>query len=61
MSGVMARYRPDVVVLQLGSDSLCYDKLGNFNLTIKGHGACVDYVLRFGVPVVMVGGGGYTV
>ena len=61
MGGVMGRYRPDVVVLQLGADSLCHDKLGNFNLSVKCHGDCVDYMLKFGVPVVMMGGGGYTV
>jgi histone deacetylase 1/2 len=57
----MSHYRPDVVVVQLGADSLAHDRLGEFNLSIKCHGACLGYVFSFGVPVVMVGGGGYTI
>jgi histone deacetylase 1/2 len=61
MKGVMDRYRPSVVVMQLGADSLAYDKLGQFNLSIKGHGACLNYMIGFGVPLIMLGGGGYTI
>lgn len=25
-----------------------------------GHASCVEYVLKFGVPVLVLGGGGYT-
>ena len=31
-----------------------------FNLNIKGHGSCVTFVKRFGIPLLVVGGGGYT-
>ena len=41
MEAVRQRFRPDVVVLQCGADSLAYDKLGTYNTTLKGHGACV--------------------
>lgn len=54
-------YRPSAVVLQCGADSLCYDALGDFNLTLKGHGNCVDFVKKFNVPILLLGGGGYTV
>ena len=27
---------------------------------IKGHASCVEFVLKFGVPVLVLGGGGYT-
>ena len=41
MDAVMEHYRPSVVVLQCGADSLGCDRLGVFNLTIEGHAACV--------------------
>lgn len=47
-------------MLQCGADSLSGDKLGCFNLSVKGHGRCVEYVKSFGVPVLVTGGGGYT-
>ncbi|CAI8503075.1 hypothetical protein ACO0OL_003075 [Hanseniaspora opuntiae] len=53
-------YNPECIVLQCGTDSLGYDRLGTFNLTVKGHGECVKYVKSLGVPLVLLGGGGYT-
>lgn len=35
---VMEFYRPTAIVLQCGADSLGGDRLGCFNLSIKGHG-----------------------
>jgi len=58
---IMERFRPGAIVLQCGADSLAGDRLGTFNLTLTGHGRCVEYVKSFNVPVLMVGGGGYTV
>jgi histone deacetylase 1/2 len=58
---VMDMYRPSAVVLQCGADSLTGDRLGCFNLTVKGHAECVEYIKSFNLPVLMVGGGGYTV
>lgn len=37
------------------------DRLGCFNLTVKGHGKCVEFVKRYNLPFLMVGGGGYTI
>jgi hypothetical protein len=37
------------------------DRLGCFNLTLKGHARCVEYVKSFGVPLLVLGGGGYTI
>ena len=31
-----------------------------FNLTLKGHSDCVEFVKSFNVPVMILGGGGYT-
>uniref|UniRef100_A0A7E4VAN2 Histone deacetylase n=1 Tax=Panagrellus redivivus TaxID=6233 RepID=A0A7E4VAN2_PANRE len=58
---VMKSYDPSVVVLQCGADSLTGDRLGCFNLTLRGHGKCVDFLKRFGKPMIMLGGGGYTI
>jgi len=57
----MAKYRPHALVMQLGADSLCHDKLGGFNMSIKGHGNCLKHMLAYGIPTIMLGGGGYTV
>ena len=38
MAKVMEVYRPDAIVFQSGADSLSGDRLGCFNLSIKGHG-----------------------
>lgn len=54
-------FQPSVIVLQGGADSLGCDRLGCFNLSIRGHGECVRFVQSFGLPVLMLGGGGYTI
>lgn len=60
-SKIMETYQPGAIVLQCGADSLTGDRLGCFNLTVKGHAACAEYVKTFGVPVLALGGGGYTI
>lgn len=88
----MEMYQPSAVVLQCGADSLSGDRLGCFNLTIKGHSRnnihlsleqfgyrlallcvnnepvcslghakCVEYMKSFNLPLLMLGGGGYTI
>ena len=57
---VMDWYQPGAVVLQCGGDSLSGDRLGCFNLSMKGHANCVRFVQGFGLPVLVLGGGGYT-
>ncbi|KAL1746253.1 hypothetical protein HDZ31DRAFT_34574 [Schizophyllum fasciatum] len=58
---VLDVFRPSVVVLQCGSDSLSGDKLGCFNLSMEGHARCVQFFRRQNIPLIMLGGGGYTV
>ncbi|KAL1926372.1 hypothetical protein VTP01DRAFT_5893 [Rhizomucor pusillus] len=58
---IMDWYRPGAIVLQLGGDSLAGDRLGCFNLSMRGHASCVEFVKSFNVPMIMVGGGGYTI
>ena len=54
-------FRPSSIVLQCGADSLGCDRLGAFNLSIAAHGECVDFVRKFNVPLLVLGGGGYTI
>lgn len=61
ISKVMETFQPSAVVLQCGADSLTGDRLGCFNLTVKGHGKCVEFVKKYNLPFLMVGGGGYTI
>ncbi|MCL7027830.1 hypothetical protein MKW94_006661 [Papaver nudicaule] len=58
---VMEVYQPTAVVLQCGADSLSGDRLGCFNLSIKGHAYCLGYLRSFNVSLMVLGGGGYTV
>ena len=60
MKSIMDNYKPEAIMLQCGADSLCGDRLGLFNLSVRGHGECVKYMKSFGVPMVLTGGGGYT-
>uniref|UniRef100_A0A915B029 Histone deacetylase n=1 Tax=Parascaris univalens TaxID=6257 RepID=A0A915B029_PARUN len=53
-------FDPSAIVLQCGADSLGCDRLGCFNLSFTGHGECVDFVRSLGLPMLVVGGGGYT-
>ena len=53
-------FKPSAIVLQCGADSLGGDRLGQFNLNIRQHGECVSFVKRTGLPLLILGGGGYT-
>ncbi|KAJ7467303.1 PRO1670 [Mycena galericulata] len=57
----VASFRPTSIVLQCGTDSLGCDRLGAFNLSIGAHGECVQFVRKFNIPLLVVGGGGYTI
>ena len=54
-------FQPTSIVLQCGADSLGCDRLGAFNLSIAAHGSCVDFVRRYDLPLLVLGGGGYTI
>ncbi|TFL06465.1 histone deacetylase complex, catalytic component RPD3 [Pterulicium gracile] len=57
---VMESYNPSAIVLQCGTDSLSGDKLGCLNLSMRGHANCVKFVKSFNRPLLLLGGGGYT-
>jgi len=58
---IMEQYQPGAIVMQCGADSLVGDRLGSFNLSIKGHGKCVEFMKTFNIPLLILGGGGYTI
>lgn len=60
ISKIMEWYQPLAVVLQCGGDLLSGDRLGCFNLSMSGHANCVNFVKSFNIPMMVVGGGGYT-
>ena len=60
IKSIMEYYRPEAIVLQCGGDSLSGDRLGCFNLSMAGHANCVNFVKSFNLPVLVLGGGGYT-
>ncbi|GMH64728.1 hypothetical protein TrLO_g1036 [Triparma laevis f. longispina] len=61
MNKIMEVFKPGAVVLQCGADSLTGDRLGCFNLSLKGHAECVRHMKSFNVPLLLLGGGGYTI
>ncbi|KAJ3812787.1 histone deacetylase RPD3 [Lentinula aff. lateritia] len=58
---ILAVFRPSAIILQCGADSLSGDKLGCFNLTMQGHAHCTSFLRKFNIPLILLGGGGYTV
>lgn len=61
MEPTITTFRPSSIVLQCGADSLGCDRLGAFNLSIAAHGECVRFIKSFGLPLMVLGGGGYTI
>lgn len=61
ISSIMDWYKPNAIVIQCGADSLAGDRLGCFNLTLKGHASCVEFVKGYNLPTLVLGGGGYTI
>ena len=61
MEPTIYTFQPSAIVLQCGADSLGCDRLGAFNLSIAAHGECVRFIKAFNIPLLVLGGGGYTV
>eukprot|EP01066_Platyproteum_vivax_P007400 Platyproteum_vivax@DN2889_c0_g1_i1.p1 len=57
----LAAFKPEAVVLQCGADSLAGDRLGCWNLSLRGHGHGVERMRKYGLPLLLLGGGGYTI
>ncbi|ODV79360.1 histone deacetylase [Suhomyces tanzawaensis NRRL Y-17324] len=60
ISKIVEWYQPSAIVLQCGGDSLSGDRLGCFNLSMQGHANCINFVKSFNIPMMVLGGGGYT-
>lgn len=58
---VIDKFRPEAIALQCGADSLTGDRIGCFNLTLRGHAMCLDFLKSFNLPMLVMGGGGYTI
>eukprot|EP01083_Nonionella_stella_P222884 794935_1 len=65
IDNIFDRYRPSVIVLQCGADSLTQDRIGVFNISTRGHGRIVEYMKNKynnngvnSVPMLVIGGGG---
>ena len=61
MEPTINTFQPSSIVLQCGADSLGCDRLGCFNLSIAAHGECVRFIKAFNIPLLVLGGGGYTI
>ena len=61
ISEAVKRFRPEAIVFQSGADSLGEDRLGVFNLSIGGHAQSLMFASSFGLPMLVLGGGGYTI
>lgn len=58
---VLEFYRPDVIVLELGLDTLAGDPLTHLRLTNNAVVEVLEGLLRSGHPLLVAGGGGYHV
>lgn len=50
-------FSPEAVVLQLGADTMAGDPMCSFNMTPEGVGKCLQYVLQWQLPTLVLGGG----
>lgn len=57
MQEVYAHFSPEAVVMQLGADTMAGDPMCSFNMTPVGVGKCLQYVLRWRLPTLLLGGG----
>ncbi len=58
---VLRAYNPDVIVMELGMDTLAGDPLAHLNLTNNVIADLLERVRQLGKPILAVGGGGYNI
>ncbi|KAJ1679710.1 Histone deacetylase 8 [Spiromyces aspiralis] len=56
---VVSYFKPDVVVVQCGCDGLATDPHRAWNLTPVGYVSVIEAVRGWGLPTMLLGGGGY--
>ncbi|XP_016096414.1 histone deacetylase 8-like [Sinocyclocheilus grahami] len=59
MQEVKALFNPEAIVMQLGADTMAGDPMCSFNMTPVGVGKCLNYILDWELPTLLLGGGGY--
>ena len=58
---LIGAYNPDVIVFELGVDTLAGDPLAHLQLTNNVYVEIINHLLRFNKPILATGGGGYHV
>jgi len=58
---LIGAFKPDVIVLEMGVDTLSGDPLAHLQLTNNTCADIIHLVMSFGIPILMTGGGGYNV
>jgi acetoin utilization protein AcuC len=58
---LIGAYNPDVIVFELGADTLAGDPLAHLQLTNNVYVEIINHLLRFNKPILATGGGGYHV
>lgn len=58
---LIGAFDPDVIVFELGADTLAGDPLAHLYLTNNAYVEMINHLLRFNRPILMTGGGGYHV
>ncbi|MBI5328440.1 MAG: acetoin utilization protein AcuC [Deltaproteobacteria bacterium] len=53
------RFKPDIIVTQLGVDTFRTDPITHLNLTTNGFEILINYFKSCGLPWIALGGGGY--
>ncbi len=54
-------YNPDVIVFELGADTLSGDPLAHLQLTNNTYADIINCLLAYDKPILMTGGGGYNI
>jgi len=49
-------YQPNAIVVCAGADSLAGDRIGCFNLSLEGHSNCIEFLARYNIPMLVLGG-----
>jgi len=58
---LIGAFKPDVIVFELGADTLAGDPLAHLQMTNNSYVEIINRLLSFQKPILMTGGGGYNV
>ena len=56
---LIGAFKPDVIVFELGADTLAGDPLAHLQMTNNSYVEIINSLLSFETPILMTGGGGY--